>query len=100
MKFLIIARPSLIKRDISAGIAQETVETINRNAKGGFIDSAHNVADNGGTVAVANANSDAQLIDLLISMPVSSGTEIEVHPLADSETLSEKVVEPVKKQRL
>jgi hypothetical protein len=99
LKFLIIASPSLIQRDVSTGIADEATEGI-RNVKSGFIDSPNNVAGNGGTVAVVDGNSDAQLIDLLISMPVSSGTEIEVHQLANSETVSENVVEPAKKQRL
>jgi hypothetical protein len=102
MKFLIIARPSLIQRDVSTGIADEATEAMNRNVnvKSGFIEGAHNLADNSGTVAVVDANSDAQVVDLLMSMPVFSGTEIEAHPVADSETVGENVVEPVKKQGL
>ncbi len=84
MKFLVIAKPSFIQQGVTAAVMrQEAVETISSKLKSRLIDGFHNLADDSGTVAVVEADSDEELIGLLLSIPVASLTEFETHPLDD-----------------
>ncbi len=73
------------------------MEAINSNLKTGLIDSVHNLADDSGAVAVVEADSDIELMGLLMSIPVASLTEFETHPL---NKVSDEIIEAAKNQGL
>ena len=99
MKFLILTKSRDVAPPLDDPIAAREAarEAFAAALRDGSVDCAYQFASGRRAVTIANADKAEEIWDALMSYPLSSQQEYEVHPLVDLDYVFQRTTERIKK---